>query len=250
MAGVTGRLNLAEGFSLLGGISIVNFGLPGASASGITGAGALRYVQPDMGGPRFFGEAGAQIGAMQFALSREYDDGLSLADPGAGGTGDGYLAAVHARGGVILTPVPDNELVLSASIKQTGFNTSTFVEADPLADSDPFTADLSGTGVGYTTVKIGADWSAPIVTDVELTGSLGVGTTMGNSGVSADVFGVSDITGDRVESAPGSNIFASYGLRLAWTPSPGAKVDGFVQGTTGTGIGTHAQIGAGYRMSF
>jgi hypothetical protein len=45
-------------------------------------------------------------------------------------------------------------------------------------------------------------------------------------------------------------LFAEYGLRLGWQPSPNARIDGFIQGSTGAGIGTHTQVGAGYHQSF
>ena len=68
--GVTGRYNLAEGFSLLGGASIVNFGMPGASASGLLAAGALRFVQPGASEFKYFGEAGNPTGIAGFRVFR------------------------------------------------------------------------------------------------------------------------------------------------------------------------------------
>jgi hypothetical protein len=47
-----------------------------------------------------------------------------------------------------------------------------------------------------------------------------------------------------------SVVFTEYGLRLGWDVAQDARLDGFIQGTTGAGIGTHAQIGAGYHQTF
>lgn len=96
----------------------------------------------------------------------------------------------------------------------------------------------------FTTVKVGADWTTQLAADVDLTTSLAVGSTMG-SGAAADVFAVGTVTG-----SPQSTLFAEYGLRLGWEPNPNSRIDGFVLGSTGSGIGTHAQIGAAYHQSF
>ncbi|HWA19259.1 MAG TPA: hypothetical protein VG757_09690 [Devosia sp.] len=241
-AGGNLRLNLAEGFSVLGGVSMVDFGAVGASASGVIGAGAIRYVQPDGSDMRFFGEGGAEAGVLSVSFMRTYDNGVS--DYEAGGTGEAGLGAAYVRGGVLWAPDEDNQVVFSATLKQSVLGISSFVEDDPDGAPNFFQADLSGSNSTFTTVKAGADWTTKLAADVDLTSSLAVGSTMG-SGASADIFGIGTVTG-----SPQSVLFAEYGLRLGWQPSPNARLDGFIQGSTGTGIGTHTQVGAGYHQSF
>lgn len=245
MVGVTGRMNLADGFSLLGGVSLVDFAMPGAGASGINGALAVRYVEPAGSAMRMFGEAGAQVGALNMNLSRSYYDSLTFSDDyDATSTGSGLLGAIYVRGGVLLEPMADNEVVISASLKQSALGLSDFTEADPDANPNFFVADLNGSTTTVTTIKTGVDWTTKLTDEVDLTASGHVGAAFG-SGVSGEVFGVGTVTGDAQ-----STLFAQYGLRLGWELAPGSKIDGFVQGTTGTNIGTHAQVGAAYRLSF
>jgi hypothetical protein len=241
-AGGNVRLNLAEGFSVLGGVSMVDFSTDGAAASGFVGALAVRYVQPDGSDFRYFGEGGVEAGALSVSFMRTYDNGVS--DYEASGTGEAGLGAGYVRGGVLWTPDEDNQVVFTATLKQSVLGISSFVEDDPDGTPNFFQADLSGTNSSFTTVKAGADWTTKLAADVDLTTSLAVGSTMG-TGASADVFGVGTVTG-----SPQSVLFAEYGLRLGWQPSPNARIDGFIQGSTGAGIGTHTQIGAGYHQSF
>lgn len=242
--GAYGRFNLAEGFSVLGGVSAVGLSAGGASASGLVGAAALRFVEPGQAEMRFFGEAGLEVGALTYGFSRTYSDG-TVADYKAEGSGDGGLGAIYGRAGILWAPDADNDVVLSATLKQSALGLANYQENMPSADPNLFAADLSGSVAGYTTIKGNVDWTTRIATDVDLTASLGVGTTFGNGGVKGDVFGVGAVTG-----AARSTIFAEYGLRLGWTPTPATSVDAFVLGTSGTGIGTHAQVGASYRMKF
>lgn len=242
--GITGRYNLAEGFSLLGGASIVNFGVPGASASGLLAAGAVRFVQPGLGEIRYFGEAGLQMASLGLNFSRHYDNGTS-ANYAASASGDGLLGSIYARSGVLWAPNTDNDVLFSATLKQGALGVGTMVEDDPSSTPNLFSADYSRTSTSFTTIKGGVDWTARLRTDVDLTASLGVGAALANGGTTANVFGVGTVT-----SAPQSTLFAEYGVRLGWTPTAASRVDGFVSGSTGTGIGTHGQIGAAYHLRF
>jgi len=245
MVGATARANIAEGISLLGGVSFVDFKSGGAGASGVNGALALRYVEPSDAAMRFFGEAGVQVGALNVSLSRSfYDSQTFSSDYDATGSGDALLGAVYVRGGIVVEPMPDHEVVVSASLKQSVLGITNYAEDDPLANPNLFAADLSGTGSSFTTVKTGVDWTAQLTDSVDLTASGAVGATFG-SGVTGTVFGVGAVTGEA-----STVLFAEYGLRLGLEPAPNSRIDAFVQGTTGTGIGTHAQVGAAYRMSF
>lgn len=241
--GAAGRYNLAEGFSLLGGASIVNFGEPGASASGLLAAGALRFVQPGHGDVRYMGEVGVQLAPLGLSFSRHYEDGTP-AGTDATGSGTGVLAAIYAKGGVIWSPDDTDTVLFSATVRQGMLGIGSFVEDDPDTNPNLFAADLSGTSQSLTSIKTGADWTTKLAPTVDLTASLAVGAAWG-SGASGTVFGVGAVSG-----APQSTVFAQYGLRAGWDLSPQSHVDGFIAGSSGTGIGTHAQIGADYRMSF
>jgi hypothetical protein len=68
---------------------------------------------------------------------------------------------------------------------------------------------------------------------------------MANQRTSAYILGGGTTTGGYANT-----VFAEYGLGLGWEVAPGSTIEGFLQGSTGTNIGTHAQIGAAYRMKF
>jgi len=242
--GVAGRYNLAEGFSLLGGASIVNLSMPGAGASGVLAAGALRFVQPGADEFRYFGEAGLQVASLGLNFSRHYDNGTT-ASYAATAYGDGLLGGAYVRGGALWAPNSDNDVVFSATLKQGALGIGGMVEDDPATSPNLFSANYSHTGTSFTTIKGGVDWTSRLAPRWDLTASLGLGTALANGGATADVFGVGAVTG-----APRSTLFAEYGLRVGWTPTTASRLDGFVLGSTGTGIGSHAQIGAAYHLSF
>ncbi|MEO6394426.1 MAG: hypothetical protein ABIO40_00770 [Devosia sp.] len=242
--GVRGRYNLGEGLSLLGGVSLVDQS-PGAHYAGLIGAGALRYVQPDAGQFRLMGEAGVEAGGLGLQFTRNYiysDTTPTIIPVTATGSGTATLGAIYGKAGLVFAPDADNQVLISASIKQTflGFtNYQEEVSADNL-----FATDLSGVVQRFTTVKIGADWTTALAPDLSLTSSVALGTTLG-SAPQAYIFGGGDVTG-----AAASTLFAQYGVDLGWQMAPEARIDGFIQGSTGTGIGSHAMIGAAYTTSF
>lgn len=239
--GTNFRYNLADGFSVLAGVSIIDMGAGGADASGVLGAAAIRYVQPDASGFRLFGEGGVHGAALALSFSRSYED--SNTTHTVSGDGDGLLGAGYLRGGVLIEPDENNDIVLSATVKQSVLAISNY--AEEVSANNPFAADLSGTQASFTTVKAGVDWTTKLAADVDLTASGAIGSTMGNTGTEAYVFGGGDVVG-----TPQSALFVEYGLRVGWMPTLDARLDGFVAGSTGVGIGTHAQIGAAYHMSF
>ena len=237
MFGANVRYNLSDGFSVLAGASLIDQTAGGAHYTGGMGALALRFVEP--GG--FFGEAGVDGGAFQMRFSRSYAD--SNGTHTVTGNGTGGLGALYLRGGVAFELDQSNEVVLSATAKQSFVGFGDYREN--VSGSNLFAADLSGQMAGFTTVKVGADWTSSLTADLDLTAHLGVGTTMANQRSSAYILGGGTTTGTAA-----STIFAEYGLGLGYHFSPQSTIEGFVQGSTGTGIGTHAQIGAAYRMKF
>jgi len=184
------------------------------------------------------------VASLGLNLSRHYDNGTS-ANYAATASGDGLLGSVYGRGGVLWAPNADNDILFSATLKQGALGVGTMVEDDPIASPNLFVADYSRTSASFTTIKGGIDWTARLTTDVDLTASLGLGAAFANGGATANVFGVGTVTG-----ASQSTLFAEYGVRLGWTPAPATRIDGFVSGSSGTGIGTHAQVGAAYHLKF
>lgn len=240
-AGIRGRYNLAQGFSLLGGVSIVDLASTGATARGLVGALALRYVDPNAQELRLYGEGGVELGSLAFSFDRTYTD--STGAHAVTGTGDGGIGGIYVKGGVIWSPDSSNEVLFSTSLKESSLGITDYSE--PFSPANFFAADLSGTTTNFTTAKAGADWTLHLTPEVDLTASAALGTTFANGGTSADIFG-----GGATAGTAQSTVFAEYGLRVGWMPAANATIDGFIQGTTGTGIGTHLQVGGGARMKF
>lgn len=241
MLGGNVRYNLSDGFSVLAGVSIIDQGAGGARYTGGLGAVALRFVEPEGASLRFFGEAGADGGVFNMRFSRTYTDDNSTQT--VTGSGTGWLGAVYLRGGVLFELDESNEVVLSATAKQSFIGFGDYRETATAGNL--FAADLSDQLAGFTTVKIGADWTTALASDLDLTAHLGVGTTMANQQTTAYILGGGTTTGGY-----SSTVFAEYGASLAWHVTPESTIEGFVQGSSGTDIGTHAQIGAAYRLKF
>ena len=241
MLGGNVRYNMSDGFSVLAGVSLIDQGAAGGHYTGGLGAAALRFVEPGGAAQRFFGEAGVDAGVLKMSFSRTYTDNNSTQT--VTGTGLGGLGAVYVRGGMLFQLDDTNEVVLSATAKQSFVGFGNYQEA--VTAGNLFAADLSNQFAGFTTVKIGADWTTAIASDIDLTAHLGVGTTMANQRTTAYILG-----GGTTEGTFASTVFAEYGAGLAWHVTPQSTIEGFVQGSSGTNIGTHAQVGAAYRMTF
>ena len=56
--------------------------------------------------------------------------------------------------------------------------------------------------------------------------------------------------GGAATGAAQSTIFAEYGVGLEYRPMENVSFNAFTHGTTGTGIGTHLQVGAGAHLKF
>lgn len=241
MLGGNVRYNISDGFSVLAGVSIVDQGAAGARYTGGLGALALRFVEPNDAPRRLFGEAGVDGGILRMSFSRTYTD--SSGTQTVTGVGTGGLAGVYLRGGMLFELDDSNEIVLSATAKQSFVGFGDYREA--VSAGNLFAADLSNQIAGFTTAKLGADWTTALAADLDLTAHLGVGTTIANQRTSAYILGGGTTTGGFANT-----VFAEYGASLAWHVAPQSTVEGFIQGSSGTNIGTHAQIGAAYRMTF
>lgn len=245
--GIQGRYNLADGFSLLGGVSIFDFSSTNATARGFSGALAARYVDPNGESMRLLAEGGVTanaLSAVSFTRSYTYDLTGTPMSATATGNGNGSVLGVYGRAGVVWSVDDANEVVLSATLKQSMLGLTTYGETFD-ATTNPFAANMSGTTTVFTTAKTVADWTTELTANLDVTSSLGVGATFANGGTTANVLGGGAATG-----AAQSTIFAEYGLNLDYMPVENATINAFIHGTTGTGIGTHLQVGAGARMRF
>ena len=142
-------------------------------------------------------------------------------------------------------PNADNDVVFSATLKQGTLGIGSMAEDDPSDRPNLFSADYSEDPSSFTTVKGGVDWTAKLMPELDLTASLALGAAFANNGAKATIFGVGTVTG-----ASASTLFAEYGVRLGWIRTPASRIDTFITGSTGPGIGTHAQIGAEYHLEF
>ncbi len=103
MLGVAGHYSLADGFSLLGGVSLVSQGGAGATGKGVLGAVAARYVDPmQTSGFRLFGEGGLNVAALSTTFSRTYLSSISATPLTIESSTAAGLAAAYLRGGAIV----------------------------------------------------------------------------------------------------------------------------------------------------
>lgn len=238
MFGVNGRYNLSDGFSLLGGVSLVNettnFGTP---YSGIVGAGAVRYIDANSTNSfRLFGEGGAIASGLQATFTP-----ATGATPVTSTLGFGTF---YGRGGVIINPDPANEVTLSATLAESVFGNDAFA-----LSSGPFAATIGAQQGYFTTVKGTAQWTTQLAPAVDLTATGSVGAVLATStvGIHATVTGYGALD---LASAPPGTLFAEYGARLGWKPVDNVRLDGFVWGVTGTNIGSHNMVGAQAHWEF
>jgi hypothetical protein len=230
--GGTARFNLADGFSILGGASLISQGYETSEAAGAVGAVAVRWVQPGVTSFRPFAEGGVTLGGLQ----------LNFNDVPGGDESTGVLlGSVHVRGGVEAALDDINTVTLAGSIQETVMG----VRGYTLTDGGPFTADMPDQAGYFTKLKASASWRAQVTSDIDVEATGAVGALISHGEVVADVDGLGVVTA----TAPAS-MFVEYGVRAGWNLAPGSRVEGFVQGSTSNDYGTHAQIGAAYKLQF
>lgn len=241
MLGGNARFNLSDGFSLLAGVSLVDQTAGGAGYTGALGKVGLRFVEQAPATARLFGEVGVDVAALNMRFSRTYTS--STGTQTVTGAGNGGLGALYLTGGMLFELDSSNQIALSATAKQSMLGFGDYRET--VSAGNLFAADLSNQMAGFTTLKVGADWTAELTEELSLTAHVGLGTTIANQATSAYILGGGTTTG-----ASASTVFAEYGLGLGYEVMPGSTIEAFVQGSTGTNIGTHAQVGAAFRMAF
>lgn len=229
MLGANGQYNLGQGFSLLGGAALIEQGYSTVGVQGVIGSLAVRYVEPGLSTFRPFAEGGATLGGL----------GLTFTDPGKTTTTAG-LASVYARGGVETALDSQTTATLSASLEESllgvgGYDLST----------KSFSATLAGQSGRFTVAKAEASIHHQFTDTIDASASAGVGVLFAHDVVTANIGGLGNVT-----QAPPSQLFVDYGARLGWAFAPSSKLEGFVQGSTTTDLGTHVQVGAAFTQKF
>ncbi|RYE09212.1 MAG: DUF4360 domain-containing protein [Hyphomicrobiales bacterium] len=231
MLGATGRFNLGEGLSLLGGVSLIQQGYETSSVSGVVGSVAVRYVQPGVTSFRPFAEAGVTLGGLHTTFADTPNDAST----------NMLLGSVHLRGGAEMALDDISTVTLGVSAQQSALG----VDGYTLTDGGLFNVSMPDQVGHFTKLKASASWRAQITQDVDIEGTGAAGALVAHSDVIADIDGVGTVTA----KAPIS-LFVEYGARVGYNIAPGSRIEGFVQGSTSNDYGTHAQIGAAYRLSF
>jgi hypothetical protein len=241
-AGVTFKHSLEGGFAVLGGGGLINQSAGGADANGVVGALALRYLAPDDGTFRPFAEIGVRS-APHLDLGFRHDLETSTGTQSTTAESSGATLGGYIKGGVLVAPTPDSEIVFSATLAEDWLHVDGFAET--LDATNLFAFDASEASGSFTTAKLGVDWTTTIAPDIELTLSGAVGRTIANDDVPVNVAFAGSYDG-----AAQSESFVEYGARLGYAVNDMTDVGLFVHGTTGEVSGTHTQIGGDFRVRF
>jgi hypothetical protein len=240
--GVNARMTLLDGFSVLGGAAFVDQESTGASTSGALFGASMRYVAPVNGTLRPFAEAGLKVApALNLRFSRSYETSAGTSTPTGSTTGSFYGGFL--KGGVLVAPDLDNDIVFSAALAQDWLATAAYEET--LDGTNLFAASVPAQTGAFTTVKAGVDWTTRPATDLSLTFSGALGYTLAHNEVSTAIAFVGDFT-----SAGVSESFVEYGARAAYRINHATSIGAFVHGVTGAVSGTHVQVGGDARVSF
>lgn len=232
MFGGTGRFNMGEGISILGGLSIIQQGYETSSTSGVVGSVAVRYVQPGVTSFRPFVEGGVTLAG----LNTTFIDALP-----ADTSTNMLLGAVHVRGGVEMPIDEINTVTLGVSAQESALGVDGYV----LTDGGPFTATMPDQVGQFTKLKASASLRSQITPEIDVEATGAVGALIAHSDVVANVDGLGTVTA----RAP-TSLFVEYGVRGGYNLSDSTRVEGFVQGSSSTDYGTHAQVGAAFKMTF
>ncbi|HEV7275587.1 MAG TPA: hypothetical protein VGN80_04815 [Devosiaceae bacterium] len=240
--GVNGKMSFDEEFSLLGGLAFVDQAAGGSDVTGVIATGAARYVTPGSDLARPFGEVGLKAApALSLSFTRSYE--TSLGTSTATGSTSGSFLGAYVRGGVLIAPDPDNEIVFSASFDRDWLSTAGYEET--FSNSNLFSANVPAqTGV-FDTVQAGTEWTTRIADDVELILAGAVGRTFARDSVTADIAFAGGF-----RAAGVSETFVQYGVRASYEIAEGSSVGLFLHGATGAVSGTHAQIGGTFHVRF
>ena len=237
--GATVHYNLGGGFSLDGGAALF-------SQEGVSGSlfgGSVRYLEPGVNTFRPFGEIGFNAApGLDMQFSRSYDDGSpdgAVVNIDASGS----LAGAYIKGGFLVAPDLSNQIAFSGTLMHNWLSVDGYDET--FGEDNLFNASVAGDSGGFDTIKASLAWTSALTADLDMTLSASLGKTVSQDGVVTDVAFVGPITGTAED-----DVFVQYGARLGWKLSPTMTADVFVNGSTGSVSGTHAQVGGGLRIAF
>lgn len=244
--GARARTDAHNGFSLLGGMALLDQSADGASAGGPLFGAAVRYVAPvPLGalGIRPFAEAGGWAAPdLSLHFSRSYANGSGTAT--AEDDTDGSAFAFFGRAGVLVAPTPADELAFSATLARDWLNVDAFAET--LSSENPFPASFGAAQATGSQFKATAQWTHTLAGNLDLTLSASAGRSFGGTNaVSGAVDGFGTLTG-----TTGDYAFGQLGASLAWNFTDTVRAQGFVLSTFGDTIGTHTQFGGALSVAF
>lgn len=227
MFGATGRFNIAEGLSVLGGVSLIQQTAGASTTGGVLGAGSLRYVEPGVNAFRLMAEGGLVLGGLQTTYPNT---------TGPVGTG---LGTIFVKGGVVTDISPETQFAVYGTLAETGLSSDAFTQ-----DFTVFTVDVPAQTGFFTTAKATAAVTTQLAPQIDLTAEVSAGMVMSHSGMTATIPGIGTVSGAQ------NSGFVDYGLRLGWEPDPAVKIELFAQGSVGQEVGIHNQLGASAKLRF
>lgn len=227
MFGATGHLNISEGFSVLGGISLISQTAGASTTGGVLGAASVRYVEPGVNTFRVMAEGGLVLG------------GLQTTYPNTTGPVATGLGTVFAKGGVVTDITPETQLAVYGTLAETALASDAFTQ-----DFTVFTVDVPAQTGFFTTAKATAAVTTQLAPQVDLTAEVSAGLVMSHNGMTATIPGLGTVSGAQ------NSGFVDYGLRLGWQPDPAVRLELFSQGSAGQDIGLHNQLGASAKLKF
>ena len=239
--GSSGRWDLTGNTTLIGGVAFTQQSYSGVdvTSAGLTAMG-LRYTTPRGKDLATFIEGGGWVApAMDLTFTRTYANGAGTAT-GIGST-NGFMGSVYARAGVVWTPRPSREIALSGTIGHTWTNVAGYAETG--GASNPFPATFTDQSAQANYIKVQASWTEALTPKWDMTLSAAVGRTFSSSGsVNATVTGLGSVA-----AGPADYTFAEYGARFGYKLSARDTIDVFAFGSSAEGLGSHFEIGTGFR---
>jgi probable HAF family extracellular repeat protein len=238
--GMNGRWG-DDDFTLLGGLALTQqeYGAVDVRQA-LVFAGGLRHVWPG-GALRPFAEVGGWVAPdVGMTFSRSYANGAGTAT-GSGDT-SGLAASLYAKGGVIWTPSPGNEVALAGTYQHNWLQTDAYMESSA---GNPFPASFSDGTLEADVLKLSLAWTANIDDRLDLTVMGAVGRAFTSGHVEGTVAG-----GGTATAGVGDYTLWEFGTRVGYSVSDRLRLNGFALASTGTDIGTHWTVGGGLSLKF
>ncbi len=227
MLGAVGRYNMAEGLSVLGGVSLLDQTAGATQSTGVMGAAAVRYIQPGVDSFQPFAEGGLVLG------------GFQTTHPNTASAVPTGLGSIYAKGGVTYDVASAARVSVFGTLAESALSTAAFTQT-----FTGFTVNVPQQTGFFTTAKVTAAATMDITPEIDLTAEASAGTVISHSGITATIPGLGTVSGAQDSS------FMEYGLRLGWKPTDMVRLEAFAQGSTGPDIGTHNMVGVGARLQF